>query len=99
MKVQFHREGEDLCPVVQVSHGELWRCVSEKLGVIQRWARGKSEFIHIQLITMYELVLAPIGSPGSWDKVSLSILHMYVLPFLQLAFKKVWQTVICLHSA
>lgn len=40
--------------------------------------------IHIQLMTMYELGLALIGSPGSWVKVTLSILHMYVL-FLQFA--------------
>jgi len=37
---------------------------------------------------MYELGLAPIGSPGSWDKVALSILHMYVLPFVELALYK-----------
>ena len=84
MEVQLHWEGEDLCPVAQLSHGALWRCVSEKLGVIERWAQGTSEFIHIQLITIYELGLALIGSPGSWDKVALSVLHMYVLPFLQL---------------
>ena len=85
MEVQLHREGEDLCPVAQLSHGALWSCVSEKLGVTKGQAWGTSEFIHIQLITMYELALAPIGSPGSWGKVALPILHVYVLPFLQLA--------------
>lgn len=84
MEVQLHQEGEDLCPIAQLFHGVLWRCVSEKLGVIQRWAWDTSEFIHIQLITVYDLGLAPIGSPGSRDKVAPSILHMYVLPFLPL---------------
>lgn len=86
--MQLHREGEDLCPVAQLSHGVLWRCVSEKLEVIQRWAQGTIEFIHIHLITMYELGLALIRSCGCWDKVALSILHMYVLLFLQLALLK-----------
>lgn len=42
----------------------------------------------MQLMTMYELRLAPTGSPRSWDKLALSIFHMHVLSFLQLAFLK-----------
>lgn len=59
---------------------------------------GTSDCIHIQLMTMYELGLALIGSPGSWDKVALSILVCSLLPSV-CPLKKVCFIVICLHSA
>lgn len=54
-----------------------------KLGMGHSWVHPHTVHNHVWT--------APIGSPGSRDKVVLSILHMYALPFLQPVFwKKVW---------
>lgn len=57
-----------------------------KLGMGHSWVHPHTAHNHVWT--------APIGSPGSRDKVALSILHMYALPFLQPVF---WKKSLVLH--